>query len=179
MSKALLPKAFFAGAAAIALFAFAPQASFAAGDPPKPSSPDCSRFKEGSAGWKRCKAAERMDDDAVYGRGYTLAKSGDYTGALTALRSVSQQSDPRVQTMIGFSLRKLGHVDAAMSYYTAALAANPQATNTRQYLGEAFLQKNETARAKEQLAEIGRRCGTGCEDYTALSKAISEHEARG
>ena len=54
--------------------------------------------------------------------------------------------------MIGFSLRKLGRIDEAMGYYQKVLAAHPERTNTRQYLGEAFLQMGEPAKAKEQLA---------------------------
>ena len=128
-----------------------------------------------SADW----VAQHKDDESTYELGYTLAKSGDYAQALGVLRSASRQADPRVQTMIGFSLRKLGHVDEAMAYYTAALAAAPGATNTRQYLGEAFLQKNLPDQAREQLAAIGARCGTGCEDYRALDAAIAAHQARG
>jgi hypothetical protein len=37
------------------------------------------------------------------------------------------------------------------------------------------------ARAREQLAEIDRRCGRTCEDYTALAEEIAkyEHSRRG
>ena len=89
---------------------------------------------------------------------------------MTVLRSVGQQSDPRVQTMIGFSLRKMGMVDEAMAYYTAALATDAKLTSTRQYLGEAFLQKGDKAAAREQLATIASLCGTDCADYRALAK---------
>ena len=78
--------------------------------------------------------------------------------------------------MIGFTLRKLGQVDEAMGYYFKALATRPDATTTRQYLGEAFLQRGEPARAREQLAEIAKRCGTTCEDYTALAEEIAKYE---
>ena len=49
----------------------------------------------------------------------------------------------------------------------------------RQYLGEAFLQRHEPAKAKEQLAEIDARRGTGCEDYRDLAQAIAAYETRG
>ena len=170
--------ALVAGTAALAVLAFSSRASFSAGDPPKPEAPKCTEFKKGSAGWKRC-MGQHKDDQSAYELGYTLAKAGDHAHALTALRSAKLQSDPRIQTMIGYALRKLGHVDAAMGYYAAALASNPDLTNTRQYLGEAFLQKNEPAKAMEQLAAIGARCGTGCEDYSELAKAIAAHQTRG
>ena len=178
MLKAVMSKFALAGVAAFAVLALTPQPGYSVGDPPKPAAPKCSEFKKGSTGWKRC-MGQHKDDESTYELGYTLAKSGDYTEALGVLRSAARQSDPRVQTMIGFSLRKLGHVDEAMAYYTAALSANPNATNTRQYLGEAFLQKNQPGKAREQLALISGQCGTGCEDYQALATAIAAHEARG
>jgi tetratricopeptide (TPR) repeat protein len=160
------------GAGGFALLALAPLPSLAAGDPPKPSD-KCSQFDEGSAEWKRCKGKKFKDDEETYSVGYWMAKTGDYAEALDVLRSARDQADPRIQTMIGFSLRKLGLVDEAMGYYAAALRADPSLTSTRQYLGEAYLHKGERAKAVEQLAEIGRRCGTTCEHYRLLAEAIA------
>lgn len=145
------------------------------GDPPAPAPDKCKQYKEGSADWKRCKAQTKHmeDDEATYARGYALAIAGHHAAALDALRSIGNQADPRVQTMIGFSLRNLGMVDEAIAYYTAALGINPDLTSTRQYLGEAFLQKGDRAGAERQLAEIARRLGTSCEHYTALAAAIA------
>jgi predicted Zn-dependent protease len=67
-------------------------------------------------------------------------------------------------------------VDEAFGYYFKALATRPDATTTRQYLGEAYLQVGDPARAREQLAEIARRCGTTCEDYAALAEEIAKYE---
>ena len=164
--------------AAVAVVLLTAQPGFAAGDPPKPTAPKCSEHKKGTPGWKRC-MGQYKDDESLYELGYTLAKSSDHAEALSVLRSVARQSDPRVQTMIGFSLRKLGRVDEAMAYYAAALSADPSQTNTRQYLGEAYLQKNDVARANEQLAAIATRRGTQCEDYVALAAAIAAHDRRG
>jgi tetratricopeptide (TPR) repeat protein len=163
---------FVIGAGGFALLALAPLPSLAAGDPPKPTD-KCSQYDEGSAEWKRCKGKKFKDDEETYSVGYWLAKTGDYAEALDVLRSARNQADPRIQTMIGFSLRKLGLVDEAMGYYAAALRADPNLTSTRQYLGEAYLHKGERAKAEEQLAEIGRRCGTTCEHYKLLAEAIA------
>jgi predicted Zn-dependent protease len=65
-----------------------------------------------------------------------------------------------------------------MGYYQKVLAAHPDRTNTRQYLGEAFLQKGEPAKAKEQLAEIAKRCGVACEDYQLLADEIAKFEMK-
>ena len=179
MPNIVLTRSLVAGAAALVLLAVTPQVAWSVGDPPKPSAADCSQYKKGSPGWKRCMGQQNLDQDGYYEFGYWLAKTGQYTAALDALRAAPGQGDPRIQTMIGFSLRQLGHVDAARAYYTAALAANPGLTTTRQYLGEAFLQKNDPAGARQQLAEIAVRCGTGCADYMALADAIAAHARRG
>ena len=162
-----------AGAAGLTLMALAPTPSFAVGDEPaRPKK--CSQFKDGSAGWKKCMGTKLTDDVDSYSVGYWMAKTGDYATALDLLRSVKNQSDPRVQTMIGFALRRLGHVDEAMAYYTAALATDPNRTSTRQYLGEAFLQKGDRSAALGQLGEIGQRCGTTSEHYRQLADAIAK-----
>jgi predicted Zn-dependent protease len=73
-------------------------------------------------------------------------------------------------------LRKLGRLDEAMATYQRVLAAHPERTTTRQYLGEAFLQLGEPAKAREQLAEIAKRCGVACEDYQLLAEEIAKFE---
>ena len=176
MTTSLLPKAVLAGLVGVAALAFTAVPSYSDGSSPKPKR--CSQHNEGSDAWKRCMGTKLheqtgLDQEATYARGYWLAKAGDYGLALDALRSAADQRDPRVQTMIGFSLRKLGMVEEAMAYYTAALATDPRQTNTRQYLGEAFLQQGDKARAREQLAVIASLCGTSCADYQALAAAIA------
>lgn len=76
---------------------------------------------------------------------------------------------------IGYSTRKLGDVDKGIEYYHQAPAIDPNFTKARQYLGEAYLQKGDVAKAREQLMEIADRCGGPCDDYKLLVKAIVEH----
>jgi predicted Zn-dependent protease len=153
--------------AALALFAFAPQTSHAVGDDPPPKPKPTPKPKP---------KPKEFRDDEIYSLGYWQAKGGNYAAALATLRTASNQADPRVQTMIGFSLRKLGRVDEAMTYYNAVLAAHPERTTTRQYLGEAFLQLGQPDKAKQQLAEIAKRCGMACEDYRLLADEITKFE---
>lgn len=172
-----LPRFALAGAAGLALLAFMPDASVAVGSEPAPAPKKqrCSQYKSGTAAWRKCMGRRALKDDGqIYALGYWQAKAGEFEAALATLRQARDQADPRVQTMIGFSLRMLGHVDEAMAYYAAALAANPDLTTTRQYLGEAYLQKADKAGALAQLAEIARRCGTTCEDYRLLAAAIAK-----
>ena len=162
-----------AAGAVVAVAAFAPQKMWAAADPPptpeppKEKKPKPKPKKEGS-----------LNQDQIYSLAYWQAKNGQYDAALATLRSAANQDDPRVQTMTGFTLRKLGRVDEAFGYYFKALATRPDATTTRQYLGEAYLQIGDPVRAREQLAEIAKRCGTACEDYVALADEIAKYERR-
>jgi len=164
MQKLFAPTWLLAAGIGFAASMLAPQTSFSAGDPPKP----CPKGKD------ECRSENPTGDDQVYNLGYWQAKSGAYEAAIATLGSAKNSADPRIQTMIGFSLRKLGRVDEALGYYRAALTANPNLTNTRQYLGEAFLQIGQPAQAKEQLAEIAKRCGVACEDYRLLADEIAK-----
>ena len=171
------PRIAIAALAALAAFAFAPQGSLAAGDQPPPSFPKpTSESKAKKPKPKPKPKSSALPDDQIYSLGYWQAKGGDYAAALTTLRSASNQADPRIQTMIGYSLRKLGRVDEALPYYFAALTTDPKRTTTRQYLGEAYLQIGRPDQAKQQLAEIAKRCGTACEDYQLLKDAIAKFE---
>jgi len=137
----------------------------------------CGKYPEGSKGWKKCMGQARQDLEDTYALGYWMAKTGEYDEALKLLKSAGDQNDPRVLTMIGFATRHLGRVGEALGYYDRALAANPNMTSTRQYLGEALLQAGEPAKAKQQLEEIAKRCGTACEDYQELASAIAAFES--
>jgi predicted Zn-dependent protease len=150
----------------LALLAFMPESSLAVGDEPKTEKPD-PKPKNNQRG---------LNQDQAYSVGYWQAKGGQYDAALATLRTARDQSDPRIQTMIGFTLRKLGRVDEALGYYERVLTAYPDRTTTRQYLGEAFLQMGNPVKAREQLAEIAKRCGTACEDYQLLADEITAYE---
>jgi predicted Zn-dependent protease len=173
MLKGSAVKWLVAAGAALAIAAFVPQETWAVGDPP----PDPPKEKpKPKPKPKQKDKNSSLNQDQIYNLGYWQAKNGEHATALATLRTARNQDDPRIQTMIGFTLRKLGRVDEAFGHYFKALAARPDATTTRQYLGEAYLQIGEPGKAREQLAEIAKRCGTACEDYTALAEEIARYE---
>ena len=139
----------------------------------------CKKFTAESDKWKACmKAAKQsMNNEDLYATGYQLAKAGDYSDALEFLTAGTGQKDVRFLTMIGYSTRKLGKIDEGMGFYAQALAIDPNSVNTREYLGEAYLQKNDLESAKGQLTEISNRCGTTCEPYKELNDAITKFQA--
>jgi tetratricopeptide (TPR) repeat protein len=162
-----VPKWLSVAVAAVTVLAFTPAAVLAVGDdPPKPSS---NQPKPKSKSKPKPKSKDknkdsRLNQDEIYSLGYWQAKRGEYAEALATLRSAPNAADPRVEAMV---------------YYNRVLAKHPERTTTRQYLGEAFLQIGAPERAKEQLAEIAKRCGVACEDYQLLAVEIAKYEQAG
>ena len=83
-----------------------------------------------------------------------------------ALRRGAKPGAGQVVGSIGYSTRKLGDIDKGINYYHQALERDPDYTKARQYLGEAYLQKGDVGKAKEQLIEIANRCGGPCEQLS-------------
>ena len=165
-------------AAGLALASVAIAGSVAQAKDLGPRSPACDGASHGTAAWRDCvgRAATAASDAELFYAGYWLAKSGDYQAALDYLHR-AQVPDARTLTYIGFATRKLGDTETALGYYARALAMSPDYTVARAYLGEAFLTKGEPAKAKAELAEIEKRCGTACAEYAELADHIARYEA--
>jgi tetratricopeptide (TPR) repeat protein len=185
-----------AGAAALALAAFSP-AAFAAGGGSGGSGgastakPACSAGTAYSSSAKKCvsvcksgqvfsaskgkcvkKSADISDPD-IKSQGWALAYAGDYESAITVFRMAANQNDPEVLNGLGYSHRKMGKVEEGISYYGKALAIDPNYVLAREYLGEGYVAAGRIDLAKQQLAEIGNRCGTACESYLELAMTIT------
>ncbi len=117
-------------------------------------------------------AAGIVPDDELYDQGRALAKQGEYDWALSVLALITNQNDPKVLNYTGYSHRKAGRLDIGITYYTKALAINPDFVLAREYLGEGYVAAGKIDLAKVQLAEIQKRCGTSCEEYKDLNAAI-------
>lgn len=138
------------------------------------STPSCPKGEIYNSHSGKCeKSSSGLDDKELYSQGRDLALAGRYDEALTALSAVKNQNDAMVLTMIGYSKRKLGNYDEGLAYYQRALAIEPNNTNTREYLGEAYAEKGKLDLAKAELVKISAVCGTTCEQYQDLAKAIA------
>ena len=58
--------------------------------------------------------------------------------------------------LVGFSARKLGDYDMAFKAYDKCLAVKPDYAPAREYLGEAWLEKGDGKKAREQLLWLER-----------------------
>ena len=117
------------------------------------------------------KSADITDPD-IKSQAWALAYAGDYESAITVFRMAANQSDPEVLNGLGYSHRKMGKVEEGIAYYGEALAVDPNYVLAREYLGEGYIAAGRIDLAKQQLAEIGARCGTACESYLELAMHI-------
>jgi tetratricopeptide (TPR) repeat protein len=116
-----------------------------------------------------------LPDKTLADYAYVLAKAERYQEALQVLDLMQNRNTAQALNYRGYATRKLGRVDEGIGYYLKSVALDPRYAEVREYLGEAYVIKGDVARAKVQLRAIGTICGTDCEQYKDLAKAISEN----
>lgn len=145
----------------------------AAGDDSSTTSKSCKKGWVWSNSKNKCVKKSAALDEDLYIQAYSLAKLGHYERAVDLLHAVKNQNDPRVLNYLGYSYRKMGHLEKGIVYYTKALKIDPNFVLAREYLGEGYASDGQIEKAEEQLAEIEKRCGTGCNEYQQLAEVIT------
>ena len=150
-------------------------ASGGGGGNASPTTKGCKSGQVWNAKTKKCVKAQSgvLPDEELYQQGRALAKEARYDWAIEVLSLIQDQEDPRVLNYLGYSNRKAGRLDIGITYYSKALAIDPNFNLAREYLGEGYLAAGRVDLAMNQLAEIARSCGTGCEEYRELNAAIT------
>ena len=115
-----------------------------------------------------------LPDKVLADYAYVLAKAERYQEALQVLDLMRNRNTAQALNYGGYATRKLGRVDEGIGYYLKSVSLDPRYAEVREYLGEAYVTKGDLARAKAQLRAIKKICGTECEQYKDLAKAISE-----
>jgi tetratricopeptide (TPR) repeat protein len=111
-------------------------------------------------------------DQQLIDEAWKLARGGQFEAGRKLFSSVTDQTNPEVLNGLGYTNRKLGYFDDAIAYYRQALGVDPDYVEAREYLGEGYATLGKLDLAREQLAEIEKRCGTTCEEYVELKDAI-------
>ena len=114
-----------------------------------------------------------LPDKALADYAYALAKADRYDEALDVLKLMKNPNTPQALNYRGYATRKLGRLDEGIAYYLKSVKLDPRYAQVREYLGEAYVIKGDMARAKAQLSKIKAICGTECEEYEDLAKAIA------
>lgn len=157
---------------------FAASMAFAAGGGDStPSKPKCKSGEVYDKKTKTCISSSRsgLDTDALYENVRSLAYAGRYDDAQLVLAQMPQDDD-RTLTYLGFTNRKMGNIDLAMSYYHRAVAANPANILARSYMGQGLVDQGLISQAMVQLRAIHDHGGKGTWAEASLRKAIATGE---
>jgi tetratricopeptide (TPR) repeat protein len=161
----------FAAALALGLAVAAP--ALAAGDN-SGNQKTCPPGEAYDARQTRCvkQGAGILPDKDLAEYAYSLAKAERYAEAIQVLDLMKNPDTAEGLNYRGYASRHLGRLDEGIGYYERSVALNPRYAQVREYLGEAYVLKGDMARAKAQLKVIKTLCGTECEEYVDLAKAI-------
>lgn len=118
------------------------------------------------------KKSELTPDDILYEAAREFAYAGQYGNALNALKAAENQNDPRILNYYGFTYRKLGHLDRAMTYYRKALQKDANYILARSYMGQGLIEQGDIQGARVQLVEIRDRGGENTWAYKDLLQSL-------
>jgi tetratricopeptide (TPR) repeat protein len=143
---------------------------------PKPTetTKTCKKGRVWDPAKKRCvkpKGAS-LDTETLYGAVRELAYAGRYEDAQSVLRAMLDQDDDRVLTYWGFTHRKMGNSELAHSYYTRAIARNPDNVLARSYMGQGKVEDGKIDEAIALWREIKALGAQGTWAETSLRDAI-------
>jgi tetratricopeptide (TPR) repeat protein len=155
-------------------------------DAPEPASPPS--MTTGSE--PDAQSEPRQEAERSYADGYdqiTKAKkdldSGKTKNAEKKFKKALEQVehatelDPKYHeawNMVGYCARKLGDYTKAFAAYEKCLSIKPDYAPAHEYLGEAYLEKNDPAKAREQLALLERL--NAPEETGLLRAAVDSYE---
>jgi tetratricopeptide (TPR) repeat protein len=111
----------------------------------------------------------------AYLSAYGLINEGKYETALGLLSDASLLGGPSadVLTYQGFANRKLGHLEDALRFYSAALTLEPEHRGANEYLGEYYVEIGDMGRARAQLRKLDVICKFGCAEAEELRRWVS------
>jgi len=107
-----------------------------------------------------------------------LIDAGNFDPAIEKLNE-ELDNDPEnadILSLLGFSYRKTGRFDDALTYYQRALKIEPKHRGANEYLGQLYLDTNQLNKAKEQLEILDDLCFFRCKEFKKLKKAIENYQ---
>jgi tetratricopeptide (TPR) repeat protein len=120
--------------------------------------------------------------DPVLDRVSNATAQKDWPRAQAILRDAiaSSPNNPDYHNMYAYSIRKGANPDMNLvfKHYNEALRLDPKHRGAHEYIGEAYLQVGNVAKAKEHLSTLDKLCFFPCEEFSDLKRAISEFEAK-
>ncbi|HEX7220745.1 MAG TPA: hypothetical protein VF280_16155 [Burkholderiales bacterium] len=120
--------------------------------------------------------------DPVLEKVTAATKKQDWASAQAMLRDAlaADPGNANYHNLYAYSVRKGANPDmnVVFKHYNEALRLDPKLKGAHEYIGEAYLQVGNVAKAKEHLAQLDKLCFFSCSEFTDLKKAIAEYEAK-
>ena len=106
-------------------------------------------------------------------------KAKEWNKAIGLLNRVVADSPKNADAYnyLGYSHRKLGNRDQALTYYNHALYLDPNHRGALEYLGELYLEMSDLPKAEEQLSKLSKVCGPRCAEYRELQEAVAKFKS--
>jgi tetratricopeptide (TPR) repeat protein len=118
--------------------------------------------------------AAAAQQQASFGAARALILSGKYEAGIGAMKALGYDDHPDVAGSIGFAYAKLGNLNEARTWYTKALAADPNHIATLGNSGALYVTQGDLAKARGELDRIKVACGgTACREYSELESLIA------
>ncbi len=122
--------------------------------------------------------AKKTNPDFVQAKG--LIEASNYAAAIPLLQAVvaAEPKNADAFNYLGYSQRKLGDRQAALTNYLRAIVLKPEHLGANEYLGELYLEMGQLDKAQERLKVLDDACFWGCEEYRELKAAIKAYRAK-
>ncbi|MEL6480140.1 MAG: tetratricopeptide repeat protein [Pseudomonadota bacterium] len=135
--------------------------------------------------------AESGDKD--YAAAIRYRKAKDWERMVNSLNRVVRRRPwhDNAHNLLGYGYRKMHLYDLALKHYETALELNPRHRQALEYLGEAYLQMGNVAKAEETMVRLAKVCSgvrltfsdgdfsDGCNEYRDLREAYDYYVENG
>jgi len=117
----------------------------------------------------------------AYKDGERAVKAKEYAKAIPLLERAMNENfrDPDTYNLLGYSYRKMGNTQNALTYYQRALQYDANHKGANEYLGQLYVEMNDLPKAEERLAKLNQVCGGRCDEYRDLKETIDKAKAGG
>ncbi len=114
-------------------------------------------------------------EDADFAAGKKAVQRKDWKGAVESLNKALTRlpENADLHNLLGYAYRHLNDLDNSFTHYREALRIDPKHSGAHEYIGQAYLKAGQPDKAAEHLAELEKICGSRCEEYRDLAKAIA------
>ena len=150
---------------------------------PEPTPTETTKTCEKGTVWdaeiKKCIAIKdsRFSDIKIFEQARELAYNHRAQDAIQLLHMAKDTNNPKILNYLGFSHRKAGDFTQAITYYSKALAIDPDYHLARSYMGQGYVAEGKETLALGQLAHIRHRGGESTWAYQALEQAIENNSS--